>query len=1707
MHSKKTFKRFVLRSVLALAMLLSSLPTEAIPESISKRFVKLQDQFGSSLALYVNQKDLSHDLSKGDFDLRLFFDGRSLLKEKVFPQNIKVEIFTMVDGQKSLLAILNRTVKHNKAARNVLLATRLPRIEQDTELLFNIYDTHNILAATYMEMVTVQNNDPSAIASLESTPDYDCSFGDGECLLDYIFDNVSISANYDRHLKTEVYKNDKGKYFINIPVKRGRHLGKKVHNFNLKDNTDGGGGIAGTPGQYPFFDGNGQSALLSWDEIAQAIVMNFSNGNTEFQFKEDGSVALNDIIFEQGDLSTSPVVGQVEFDGDDLYLTTESGRSVIGGSGPAGPVGPQGPQGPQGPAGPGVNGDFLSNGGTLNGVISFTNGSHLFNPQVNGALVIPAGAMNGYVLTTDNNGLTSWQSAAALSGMGDNLGNHTATDNLDLASHHILDADQVNGVTGNFTTAVGINLSGAPTAALHVNGYGLIGDPDNYITAIGIDAAVSNTGTNGVFLGRNAGRHNEGDDIVGLGHNVLRFNNGDNVIAFSRGAGYFNNGDHAILIGRAAGYENEGNNTIALGYYAARENKGVSAIAIGESSAYYNNGKSAIAIGRETLHKSNGDFNIAIGDLTASDLNNGSENIFIGHNIEAQDNNGSYELNIGDTIYGDLANGEIALGAATNNPEATLDLTGSFRYIDGNEANNYVLTSNGGGFATWQSLQSVVNGTDTGSDGIAGAVQFSDGNNGFDSDATNLFWNNTSDRLGINVAAPQLDLHVNGSAIIGNYNDRTTIIGRDAGTYNTGTYTNLVGSFAGRNNIGNDVSAFGKDVAAANQGDSLSAFGVENAFFNNGDNVVSIGTLTAYYNNGDAVIAIGASAARENNGDYVTAIGPSAAFYNSGDYSNILGFLAGTNQSGNNVTLLGNYAGRYNQGNNVIALGNYAAHYMTGKDNIAIGVQTLNGSDGDYNVAIGYDAGRILNNGAENILIGHNVEAPDNNGDYQLNIGNTIYGDLNNGEIALGIADDDPQATLELNGSFLYRDGNQANGFVLTSNGGGIATWQSLQSIINGADTGSDGAAGAIQFSDGANGFDSDATNLFYNDATNRLGIGTDGPAAILQVNGSALMGYPNLSTTAIGLNAADSNTGTDVVAIGGYTARNNLGTYVHAIGYGAANANDGNQVQTMGLNSAFYNNGDSVNAFGRNAAEQNNGDYVNAIGYYAAQMNTENGVNAIGYNAARDNTGIYINAIGFGTARYNNGDYLNAIGYATATANNGDHVTAIGHTSAQYNNGNYLASIGLEAAQFNNGSSVNAFGYRAGRQNEGNSNNFLGNSAGYSNNGTYVNALGLNTAYHNIGDHVNAFGDTVAHSNNGDNLNAFGEHTAQNNTGNGVNAFGYFTAQNNTGNEVNAMGASAAGDNKGFAINAFGNQTARYNSGNHVNAFGNLAAQYNSGNGVVAIGRQALNINNGNFNIAIGYEAATLLNNGSESIFIGHGVEAIDNNGSYELNIGNTIYGDLNNGEIALGKATSDPQATLEINGDMLLGDSSQSCAAGTAGLMRFNGSSSLMEYCNGITWNSMNATSASGDYILLADQRASGTAGGTCTASSWVTRNLNTIITDQTGSVSVATNQATLPAGDYECEISGNFYETDNSQLRLYNVTDAAVIAYGMSTYNESPVNALSTLKTRFTLAASKTVRVEGYCSTSNGANDFGRAVSTGANETHTYIRCKHF
>jgi len=142
----------------------------------------------------------------------------------------------------------------------------------------------------------------------------------------------------------------------------------------------------------------------------------------------------------------------------------------------------------------------------------------------------------------------------------------------------------------------------------------------------------------------------------------------------------------------------------------------------------------------------------------------------------------------------------------------------------------------------------------------------------------------------------------------------------------------------------------------------------------------------------------------------------------------------------------------------------------------------------------------------------------------------------------------------------------------------------------------------------------------------------------------------------------------------------------------------------------------------------------------------------------------------------------------------------------------------------------------------------------------------------------------------------------------------------------------------------------------------------------------------------------------------------------------------------------------------------------------------------------------------IHVQDQKPSGTQGGSSTAATQNVRTLNTVVTNTISGASLSSNQITLPAGTFEVWASASCYTVGRHKIRLYNITDSATAAVGESMFAENTnlVNNYSRINgDRFTIAASKTFRLEHY--TQNGilSNGLGFSVTSGDVEIYANVR----
>ena len=91
--------------------------------------------------------------------------------------------------------------------------------------------------------------------------------------------------------------------------------------------------------------------------------------------------------------------------------------------------------------------------------------------DVNGKVRMREGATAGFIPVSDADGVMTWTDPAMVAVPGDNLGNHTATQNLTLNGYYLSGDGGNEGIFVNATGQVGINTNApSPSVALDING-------------------------------------------------------------------------------------------------------------------------------------------------------------------------------------------------------------------------------------------------------------------------------------------------------------------------------------------------------------------------------------------------------------------------------------------------------------------------------------------------------------------------------------------------------------------------------------------------------------------------------------------------------------------------------------------------------------------------------------------------------------------------------------------------------------------------------------------------------------------------------------------------------------------------------------------------------------------------------------------------------------------------------------------------------------------------------------------------------------------------------------------------------------------------------------------------------------------------------------------------------------------------------------
>lgn len=139
---------------------------------------------------------------------------------------------------------------------------------------------------------------------------------------------------------------------------------------------------------------------------------------------------------------------------------------------------------------------------------------------------------------------------------------------------------------------------------------------------------------------------------------------------------------------------------------------------------------------------------------------------------------------------------------------------------------------------------------------------------------------------------------------------------------------------------------------------------------------------------------------------------------------------------------------------------------------------------------------------------------------------------------------------------------------------------------------------------------------------------------------------------------------------------------------------------------------------------------------------------------------------------------------------------------------------------------------------------------------------------------------------------------------------------------------------------------------------------------------------------------------------------------------------------------------------------------------------------------------------YAVFQDNKASG-AGGTFTAGSFLTRDLQTTVYNGITGCSLASNQITLAAGTYIVNALAPAQGCDQHQTRFYNITDSSTAIIGGNAYvGLTSLDTYSALQGGFTIASSKVFELQHRGTTTRAGSGFGVNNGFGVGEVYSII-----
>lgn len=149
--------------------------------------------------------------------------------------------------------------------------------------------------------------------------------------------------------------------------------------------------------------------------------------------------------------------------------------------------------------------------------------------------------------------------------------------------------------------------------------------------AIGWDAARYTQGFASVAVGYAAGQTTQNDLSVAIGYTAGSYNQSYENVAIGNAAGSDTQSSWSVAVGSEAGKTTQGASSVAIGRWAGRSNQGTSSVAVGTNAGTDAQSANSVAIGTNAGKTSQGQYCVAIGNQAGETGQTSNNSVLVGH--------------------------------------------------------------------------------------------------------------------------------------------------------------------------------------------------------------------------------------------------------------------------------------------------------------------------------------------------------------------------------------------------------------------------------------------------------------------------------------------------------------------------------------------------------------------------------------------------------------------------------------------------------------------------------------------------------------------------------------------------------------------------------------------------------------------------------------------------------------------------------------------------------------------------------------------------------------------------------------------------------------------------------------------------------------------------------------------------------------------